>query len=280
MSTPSLLDLVSANPEILGSATRPASAMGQIDPAPPAELTDAVSASPLEPFANPGAARQEPGEEPTMTQNVERPTMAADGLLDPAADCEDCEPADGFSKEALDEWFAEQCAKCPVCNPAKAAQLAAVPIEKFVKIYLCEDKPPAPGVYHAHFDTVGVLYAQFDIAAFVAKSGNKQLEDFFVADDTCKTNFCFNLDGRKMSNKTADLLYNLAKHSKIAYGKKRVAHHVYVFSENWSAEPEDTWSDYIKDRFREHFRASTDDDDGDDDDDDDDERPSKKSRVA
>jgi hypothetical protein len=71
MSTPSLLDLVSANPEILGSATRPASAMGQIDPAPPAELVDAVSASPLEPFANPGAARQEPGEEPTMTQNVE-----------------------------------------------------------------------------------------------------------------------------------------------------------------------------------------------------------------
>jgi hypothetical protein len=80
MSTPSLLDLVSANPEILGSATRPASAMGQIDPAPPAELVDAVSASPLEPFANPGAARQEPGEEPTMTQNVERPTMAADGF--------------------------------------------------------------------------------------------------------------------------------------------------------------------------------------------------------
>ena len=52
MSTPSLLDLVSATPEILGSATRPASAMGQIDSAPPAELTDAVSASPLEPFGD------------------------------------------------------------------------------------------------------------------------------------------------------------------------------------------------------------------------------------
>jgi hypothetical protein len=55
MTTPSLLDLVSATPEILGSATRPASAMGQIDPAPPAELVDAVSASPLEPFANPAS---------------------------------------------------------------------------------------------------------------------------------------------------------------------------------------------------------------------------------
>jgi hypothetical protein len=65
--------LESATPEILGSATRPASAMGQIDPAPPAELVDAVSASPLEPFANPDAARKEPGEEPTMPQNVERP---------------------------------------------------------------------------------------------------------------------------------------------------------------------------------------------------------------
>jgi len=32
--------------------TRPASAMAQIDPAPPAELVDPVSASPLEPFAN------------------------------------------------------------------------------------------------------------------------------------------------------------------------------------------------------------------------------------
>jgi hypothetical protein len=40
-------------PEILGSTTRPASAMAQIDPAPPAELVDLVSASPLEPFANP-----------------------------------------------------------------------------------------------------------------------------------------------------------------------------------------------------------------------------------
>eukprot|EP00900_Chrysochromulina_parva_P025852 jgi/Chrpa1/7900/Chrysochromulina_OHIO_Genome00018915-RA len=226
MSTPSLLDLVSATPEILGSATRPASAMGQIDPAPPAELTDAVSASPLEPFANPGAARQEPGEEPTMTQNVERPTMAADGFrLDPAADCADCE--------------------------------SGVPVEKFVKIYLCEDKPPALGVTHAHFDTVGTLYAKFDIAAYVAKSGHKPLEDFFaVHGDTCETNFCFNLDGPKIPNKAADLLYNLAKHSKLTYGmKKRVTHHVYVFSENWSAKPEDTWSDYIKDRFREPFRV-------------------------
>ena len=212
-----------------------------------------------------------------MPQNVERPTMAADGfMLDPAAACADCE-SDGFSKEAL-EWFAEQCKKCPICNEAKAAELVAVPIEKFVKIYLCEDKPPAPGVTHAHFDTVGTLYAQFDIAAFVAKSGHKQLEDFFaVHGDTCKANFCFNLDGPKIANKVADLLYNLAKHSKIAYGmglKKRVTHHVYVFSENWSAKPEDTWSDYIKDRFREHFRAPTDDED-----DDDNERPSKKSRT-
>ena len=46
MSTPSVLD----------PATRPASAMAQIDPAPPAELVDPVSASPLEPFANPDAA--------------------------------------------------------------------------------------------------------------------------------------------------------------------------------------------------------------------------------
>ena len=62
--------------------------------------------------------------------------------------------------------------------------------------------------------------------------------------------------------------------------KKRVTHHVYVFSENWSAEPEDTWSDYLKNRFREHFRVPTDDDDDDDDEDDDeDERPSKKSRT-
>ena len=37
----------------------PASAMAQIDPAPPAELVDPVSASPLEPFANPDAARNE-----------------------------------------------------------------------------------------------------------------------------------------------------------------------------------------------------------------------------
>jgi hypothetical protein len=271
MSTPSLLDLVSATPEILGSATRPASAMGQIDPAPPAELTDAVSASPLEPFANPGAARQEPGEEPTMTQNVERPTMAADGFrLDPAADCADCESG-GFTKEEL-KLFAELCKNCKICNP----ELVAVPVEKFVKIYLCEDKPPAPGVTHAHFDTVGTLYAQFDIAAFVAKSGNKQLEDFFAKDHTSRVNFCFNLDGPKMANKTADLLYNLAKRSKLPYGvlKKRATYHVYVFSENWSAKPEDTWSDYIKDRFREPFRAPTDDED-----DDEDERPSKKSRT-
>ena len=34
-----------------------------------------------------------------------------------------------------------------------------------------------------------------------------------------------------------------------------LTHHVYVFSENWSAKPEDTWSDYIKDRFRNHFLA-------------------------
>jgi hypothetical protein len=243
--------LDSATPEILGSATRPASAMGQIDPAPPAELTDAVSASPLEPFANPGAARREPGEEPTRAQNVERPTMEADGFrLDPAADCEDCEPADGFSKEALNEWFAEQCAKCPVCNPAKAAELAAVPIEKFVKIYLCEDEPPAFDATHAHFATVGTLYAQFDIAAYVAKSNNKHLDSFFdVGGDTLSVNFFFNLDGPKIPNKAADLLYNVAKRSKIAYGKKRVTHYLYVFSKNWSAEPEDTWSDYLKNRF-------------------------------
>ena len=133
------------------SSSSSASAMGQIDPAPPAELVDAVSASPLEPFANPGAARQEPGEEPTMTQNVERPTMAADGfMLDPAAACDDCE-SDGFTKEEL-EWFAEQCKKCKICNEV-TAQLVAVPVEKFVKIYLCEGKPPAPGVTHAHYPT-------------------------------------------------------------------------------------------------------------------------------
>jgi hypothetical protein len=249
--------------------------MGQIDPAPPAELTDAVSASPLEPFANPGAARQEPGEEPTMTQNVERPTMAADGFrLDPAADCADCESG-GFTKEDL-EFFAKQCKMCKICNP----DLVAVPVEKFVIVYLCEGKPPAPDVTHAHFETVGTLYAQFDLAAYVAKSGHKPLEDFFaVHGDTCKANFCFNLDGRKIPNKAADLLYNLAKRAKLMYGmKKRVTqatHHVYVFSENWSAKPEDTWSDYLKNRFREPFRAPTDDED-----DDEDERPSKKSRVA
>ena len=66
----------------------PASAMAQIDPAPPAELVDPVSASPLEPFANPGAARNEPGMvEPKIKIDGEHSTMAADGLLDPAAAC-------------------------------------------------------------------------------------------------------------------------------------------------------------------------------------------------
>ena len=51
MSTPSALDLDSATLAPGGLATRPASAMGQIDPAPSAELVDPVSASPLEPFA-------------------------------------------------------------------------------------------------------------------------------------------------------------------------------------------------------------------------------------
>ena len=88
MSTPSVLDLVSATPEILGSTTHPASAMAQIDPAPPAELVDPVSASPLEPFANPDAARNEPGMvEPKIKIDGEHSTMAADGLLDPAAAC-------------------------------------------------------------------------------------------------------------------------------------------------------------------------------------------------
>ena len=82
--------------------------------------------------------------------------------LDPAADCADCEwdNAHEFTKEDL-KFFAKMCKMCKICNP----DLVAVPIEKFVKIYLCEDKPPAPGVTHAHFDTVGTLYAQFDIAA-------------------------------------------------------------------------------------------------------------------
>jgi len=76
MSTPSVLD----------PATRPASAMAQIDPAPPAELVDPGSASPLEPFANPDAARNEPGMvEPKIKIDGEHSTMAADGLLDPAA---------------------------------------------------------------------------------------------------------------------------------------------------------------------------------------------------
>jgi len=131
--------LDSATPEILGSATRPASAMGQIDPAPPAELTDAVSASPLEPFAIPGAARREPGEEPTMTQNVERPTMAADGFrLDPAADCADCESG-GFTKEDL-EFFAKMCKMCKICNP----ELVAVPVEKLAFGRLCLRLPCWP----------------------------------------------------------------------------------------------------------------------------------------
>ena len=88
MSTPSVLD----------PATRPASAMAQIDPAPPAELVDPVSASPLEPFANPDAARNEPGMvEPKIKIDGEHSTtMAADGLLDSSAACADC------------EWFAEQ----------------------------------------------------------------------------------------------------------------------------------------------------------------------------
>jgi len=86
MSTPSVLDLVSATPEILGSTTRPASAMAQIDPAPPAELVDPVSASPLEPIANPDAARNEPGMEPKIKIDGEHSTMAADSLLDPLLD--------------------------------------------------------------------------------------------------------------------------------------------------------------------------------------------------
>ena len=61
--------------------------MAQIDPAPPAELVDPVSASPLEPFANPDAARNEPGMEPKIKIDGEHSTMAADGLLDPAAAC-------------------------------------------------------------------------------------------------------------------------------------------------------------------------------------------------
>jgi len=65
----------------------PASAMAQIDPAPPAELVDPVSASPLEPFANPDAARNEPGMEPKIKIDGEHSTMAADDLLDPAAAC-------------------------------------------------------------------------------------------------------------------------------------------------------------------------------------------------
>ena len=61
----------------------------------------------------------------------------------------------------------------------------------------------------------------FDIAAYVAKSNNKQLNSFFdVRGDTCKVNFCFNLDGPQVANKVADLIYNLAKRSKIAYGKR------------------------------------------------------------
>ena len=253
MQAPSRLDFVSATPEISGFATRPASAMGQTTSTPRAELVDAVSTSPLEPFANPDAARKKLCEEPAMAQDVKRTKMAADGLLDSSAACADCEwfAEQCKTKEEL-EWFAEQRKKCPVC---KTAELVAVPIEKYIKIYLCEDKPPAPGVTHAHFDTVGTLYARFDLASFVAKSGSKQLEDFFaVRGDTCNANFCFNLDGPRMSNKMADLLYNLAKHSKIAY--KRATHHLYVFSKDWDAELEDIWSDHIKDKFREHFRVA------------------------
>ena len=126
-----------------------------------------------------------------------------------------------------------------------------LPIENVVKIYLCDGAD-------SNFETISTLYAQYDISAFIAKSGNQQLEDFFTVNgDTCKANFCFNLEGPKMANKVADLLYNLAKCSKPTYSvSKHVTHHVYVFSKNWKRKPDDTWSDYIKDRFREVSRIS------------------------
>jgi hypothetical protein len=88
MSTPSVLDLVSATPEILGSTTRPASAMAQIDPAPPAELVDPVSALSARAVREPRrcAQRARPME-PKIKIDGEHSTMAADGLLDPAAAC-------------------------------------------------------------------------------------------------------------------------------------------------------------------------------------------------
>jgi hypothetical protein len=128
-----------------------------------------------------------------------------------------------------------------------------LPIEKVVQIYLCN------GAGDADFETVSTLYAQYDISAFVAKSGNQQLEDFFTVNgETHKHNFCFDLEGPKMDNKVADLLYNLAKCSKPTYAaRKYLTHHVYVFAKNWKRKPDDTWSDYIKDRFREVSRISS-----------------------
>ena len=129
-----------------------------------------------------------------------------------------------------------------------------LPIEKVVKIYLCNGVTGS-----TDFETVSTLYAPYDISAFVAKSGDQQLENFFTVDgETHKHNFCFDLEGPMMTNKVEDLLYNLAKCSIPTYGgKKYLTHHVYMFTKNWKRKPGDIWSDYIKDRFQEVSRISS-----------------------